>query len=595
MALERAFQLAHWLHADRATARSIAAQAVAKLETAVLVQDKRRYYRPRGRGGAESAPSRTRVSFGEWPLLQRLVYIESEPFERQTEGSGRVGAAELLVRYVKHIVRVTTRRNSFYVTLGVSRLLYNYGTADAAHLYQLVVDDPQRAKDDDYLRSRKAVLMRELDERFGRLLERRRSPRGEDRFVAGPAAPREAELVHHCLRLFTPWETVCPFPPCADPSAHGVPGLASCHPDQEDEVELARMHAVIHPDCYRRLAHALRLPEPGARLEVPRFAVPTSDHDAGDDDPSDRTPLSEEERRWLKQILAGEAERRRAARPQVLRVVVDGRERARLDLRRETGARLVLPGAPEVVELRGDGPGGEDVGLAVRVVVAAPGQREDAWSVAVAGGARVLLSLSQRSDDAVLTLRTSRAHALRARLARLLGAARDRRFGLWPAAVGFAVTLAAVTVLLNRPAPPPPPMRAGTPSPSPVAPTPTPSGLAGEPARPGTTRAGPLAPPARSLREVRMIWLEVPSEEWAAPLRDVLEVGGRVQVTADRELADAAVQVTFGPGGTWHVRLVDAHGGVLWPDATPAGAVYAGSPGDVAARLGPDLLRALGR
>ena len=40
------------------------------------------------------------------------------------------------------MVRITARRNSFYVTLGLSRLLYNYSTAETMELYNLIIQDP---------------------------------------------------------------------------------------------------------------------------------------------------------------------------------------------------------------------------------------------------------------------------------------------------------------------------------------------------------------------------------------------------------------------------------------------------------------------
>jgi hypothetical protein len=322
-ALERAFQLAHRIHPDRGRALQVAAQALAKLELAMLVQDKRRYYHPRGQGG-EPPAFRTRVSFGEWALLQRLVYIESEPFEREAEAAGTASLTQddLLVRFVKHLVRITTRRNSFYVTLGVSRLLHDYSTGEAMHLYQVVLQDADRTKDDYYFRSRKAVLVRELQERFGGLLETRRRARGEVRFHGQPATPRQAELVAECLRLFTPWETTCALPDGFDPMGHPLPALASGGPEHEDVVEVARMHALIHPDCFARMAAGLGLPLPAARLEVPRFDAPSPGRGGGGGGES--PPLSAEERGWLKHVLAGEAQRRRAARPQVLRAAVAG-------------------------------------------------------------------------------------------------------------------------------------------------------------------------------------------------------------------------------------------------------------------------------
>ena len=93
------------------------------METAATAQHKRLYYRPAGRPSPHQPKSsggfRSKVSFSQPHLLQRLVYVESEVYERLNEQAGDRAAAdveEMLIRYVKHLVRIAIRRNSFYVT-----------------------------------------------------------------------------------------------------------------------------------------------------------------------------------------------------------------------------------------------------------------------------------------------------------------------------------------------------------------------------------------------------------------------------------------------------------------------------------------------
>ncbi len=80
-----AFRLAHFIHAERSVALKIASSALAKLEVAATAQDKRLYYRPRNSPRGKRDDFRTKVSLTERQLLQRLVYIESEPYEKETE------------------------------------------------------------------------------------------------------------------------------------------------------------------------------------------------------------------------------------------------------------------------------------------------------------------------------------------------------------------------------------------------------------------------------------------------------------------------------------------------------------------------------
>jgi len=192
--LARAFQLAYFIHGDRETALNIAAEALAKLEVAAAAQDKRLYYTPTGRA-ARAERFRTKVSVGELHLLQRLVYVESEPYERLAEQSPNGESPDeedMLIHFIKHLVRITVRRNSFYVTLGLSRLLHNYSTAETMEMYNILVQDPGRVRDDYYYRSRKGRLMKELKERFGDLLRVARGARGEERFQSDGATGRHA-------------------------------------------------------------------------------------------------------------------------------------------------------------------------------------------------------------------------------------------------------------------------------------------------------------------------------------------------------------------------------------------------------------------
>ena len=172
--LNKAFRLACFIQGDRAAALHIVADALAKLEVAAAAQRKRLYYRPAGRRWLRRAAGdrfRNNVSFNEPHLLQRLIYIEAEPYERAQEEQGRgslpAGEEDLVIHFIKHLVRTTTKRNSFYVTLGLGRLLYSYTTAETMDIYNAVIQDPERVKDDYYYRSRKGVLMQELKGRFG--------------------------------------------------------------------------------------------------------------------------------------------------------------------------------------------------------------------------------------------------------------------------------------------------------------------------------------------------------------------------------------------------------------------------------------------
>lgn len=355
----RAFQLAYFLHRERNTALEIVTRALNKLQLAATAQGKRLYYRLTGRPDARKA--RSKVSLGEPHLLQRLVYVESEQYERLKEAAavaahsnGAVPArqTDLVVFFIKHLVRITTRRNSFYVTLGLSRLLYNYTTAETMDLYNLVIQDPDRVHDDYYYRSRKGLLLKELKERFGELVEVAKGVRGEQRWRAAEDSSRYASLARECLYWFTPWETPCAVPETLNPLNDTIDQLSfkGRHPDEEHEVEVNRIHAALHPECFDRLAAANRLARPEEKLELPHFFLGDG---AGDDDDTSRPPpsLSEDELRMINNLLAQEATRRKAASAGFLRVMVDGLQLAQINAEDSSVARFEVNDQAEVIEV----------------------------------------------------------------------------------------------------------------------------------------------------------------------------------------------------------------------------------------------------
>ena len=94
--LNKAYRLAYFIHQDKVTAIQIATAALIRLDVAMAAQSKRFYYIPVGRflhgESRRTYGIRNKASYGNLHLLQRLVYIESEPYERQKEHP--VGAAQ---------------------------------------------------------------------------------------------------------------------------------------------------------------------------------------------------------------------------------------------------------------------------------------------------------------------------------------------------------------------------------------------------------------------------------------------------------------------------------------------------------------------
>lgn len=349
--LDRAFRLAFFLHGDRETAKQIALAAMNKLETASTAQFKRLYYTPTGRSTSKAA--RNRVSLGDLQLLQRLVLVESETHERRREEEGKICERSLLTFFIKHLVRISLKRNSFYVTLAVARILHNYGTADAMEIYNVVIQDPERVHDDYYYRSRKGILMKELKARFGDLLETVKVNRGEERFSSRIDGLDLVETANKCLATLTPWNSACAIPEKFDPFADVIKPFHfdKSDPDEEHRTELNRIHAALHPDCFGRLTQALDLSSPRDAMEIPKFMI-TQHHTSTDNDHwNDPPSLNQNELKQIKEILSAQAASRRAANAGFLRVVADGSHIGQIEATATVPGKFELEDGTELIEV----------------------------------------------------------------------------------------------------------------------------------------------------------------------------------------------------------------------------------------------------
>ncbi|HSK64785.1 MAG TPA: hypothetical protein VK893_13120, partial [Pyrinomonadaceae bacterium] len=412
--LNKAYRLAYFLHQDRSIAIRIVAAATLKLNVAMAAQSKRLYYVPVGRfSRGESRRTdafRNKALFSDLHLLQRLLYVESEPYERQKERAAMAGPPDvradgdtpskedLLVYFVKHLVRITTKRNAFYVTLGVSRLLHSYSTLETMEIYNAVIGEPERVKDDYYYRSRKGVLMHEMYQRFGELIRTCRQRRGEERFETQHGSSELRSLVRECLRLFTPWDTQCQVPRDFDPLKSVIASLTSKSSADENEVEVNRIHAVLHPSCFERLVAAFGYCPPEKRIEFPRFFYSHEDDQAPPRQRSAPADLSAEELAEINHLLDEEGGRRRRSSPTaVIRVMVDGVERGRLNPAAQSSISFNVEDDAEVIEVKAMDSHG-DLLLATYLITSFGKDRNDAIvsSIRLEGGQELSLSITRR-------------------------------------------------------------------------------------------------------------------------------------------------------------------------------------------------------
>jgi hypothetical protein len=646
--IRRTFELSFFLHAKKTTALKIATAAMGKLEVASTAQAKRIYYRPvnpsRTRA-AKNAGFRTKVSLEELHLLQRLVFIESEPYEKQTEdvtGRTSLSQEDMLVRFFKHVAQITIKRNSFYVTLGVGRVLHTYTTAETMRIHDSLLGNPDGMKDEDYFRARKAVLMQEIRNRFGNLLSVHRVAHGEERFESRSPSPQSAALARESLERFAPWNT-----PCV--ALTGLFEAGKQNSSDANKVEVNRMHAILHPDCLRRITAALNLDNPNRRVEIPTFLLAGREKDAGP--PSDRRrppDLSEAELAAVDQYLSSEAARRRTTSAGLLRVFVDGIERARLEPATAPNVHIEVESGAELIEVRKREPDG-DVLLAVHLLQ----ERPTETAAVLEGGRKISFSVAPfiRGREKILAVeiacRQSGPARVFAPLRRMFF--EERGSPRLTPAVGLAVLALAVAglglFLLSRPrpagtpqiadehlslpvkievSPSPPDSLAGARPPEIRPPAPQarekesrspakpqerlarkPSSEPAEPAEPereavaeGTRAARPVPAAGASLQDVRLVYVEVSGEEpLSQRFRELLirqfRADPRLKVTETRDEADAILMVSRDARGGAAATLVNASGRVIWPPGRGR-RTYQGSPDESAAALVRALLKDFG-
>lgn len=652
--LKKSFQLAYFILGDRMTAISVCMIAMHKLKIATTTQDRRLSYTPIGRSAFRAA--RTKISLSELHLLQRLIYVEAEPFERLLERQNdALQQQELVIRFIKHLVRITIKRNSFYVSLGLCRLLYNYATAETAEVYNLVVQDPDRARDDYSYRSGKSRLMQELKERFASKVQSRRGARGEERFQPQESSEKYMSLVRECLLRFMPWHSSCVLPARFNPTMDILNPLLfnGEDPDEEHYVELNRIHTLLHPDCFGRLVLALGFDSPEKRLEVPYFFISNS-APAPPDDRLHPRDLDEEELNAIKSSIDKKAARRKDTPGRLLAVLIDGRERARIELDKTNRVDLEIEEGSEIIEVQEIGVD-EEVSLAIHpLLYDRSGIAQSRCSIALEGGQKVSFLIhpskegSDKAEGALASILYQETRPIKAasfvfrRLKQQLseifsGSTREVKLALGLLILTLGIVIGWLYWQSKTKAPSPPslagnensaPQTAGQSSSEPptVPPLPEQAKNDGQPENPvtspghrpkqprgsrlpsignaGETRGSSPTVDPTLLLGVKRVYVEsfepaLLSKQFRELLINSLHSSSRFVVVQNPDQADALFRGSVKQTGeslSLTIRLVNAEGNIIWPlSGRKPGRKYSGQTKDIAARILKDMLEEIQR
>ena len=345
--LERAFQLAHFIVRNRPAAIEIVDRARKRLTTVQSREMRRIYWRT----GSLKQRFR-RITRDEQDTLQWLIYLESEKYERLQEQQVRLSHRCLGVRYVKSIMHMTSNMSSFYVAVGLHRILHSYSTPDIQAAYELFTGDFAGAE--KYRRVKRA-LMRKLATHFAEFLTVRQWDNQELRFDTDQNQQKWADLVTQCLEMFTPWSTRNACLPLPRSLAGLLDESLMAESDWNaqsgaDRTEMTRCHLLIHPPCFDQLTRTLGLDPAAAKLAMPRFKMGQDGNLEDSSRWSSAPPLTNEERARLCALPEAGQSQHQAELPNCLAILADGIPCAQLDLSCESRKQWKIQEGTRLIE-----------------------------------------------------------------------------------------------------------------------------------------------------------------------------------------------------------------------------------------------------
>lgn len=342
--LERGFRLAYFLFPDRLRAIQILCGALEKQQVQSFRENRRFYWRDK-----HPAHSVRRVTRPHSDLLQWLIMAEAERYEREEEEIAYPSQARMIIRYVKHLVEITSTMSSFYVNVGVNRVLHRYTTAEAQAAYEKVTS--RIVGGDEYRRVKRMVMCRILD-RFGNLLRTSRVSHGELRFELCEDQKSCSGLVRECLQKFTPWST--------GRTCHAASSISALPGTDRNDAEIDHCHSFIEPFCHERLMKSIGSASPEDKLALPNLLLANDDDNQSDINiVRDPVPLSAEERNSIGERLRERKRRRGEITPKRIQILLDGVECAWLDAEDQTTFELLIEEGANLIEIRAQDAAGD--------------------------------------------------------------------------------------------------------------------------------------------------------------------------------------------------------------------------------------------
>lgn len=349
--LIKAFELAFFIHPNKNIAVEITSNAFEMWEVLCERQDKRRYYNLKGRllGNQEIKKQRVKVYMQKEQLLQRLIYNLSEEYELTSSWCKSIDEEGLLICYLKHLLSIILKHNSFSVVVGISRVLHRYSNRETVELYMSLASN--RATQDFVNIEReskrhKGKIIDQLKETFADFITCSKSE-NEERFEPIKDHNKFSflfRIVEDCLERFKPWATECV-------KSFNDFTFNDNNPDNEYPVELKRIHSVIHYDCYKQLTASLNLANPKERLEIPLFSLVENQNDKNNTNRRN-PPNAIAELKNIPEKLKEVAKRRKKVLAGTLSIIVDRKEKTTFNTITDTYKNFYIEENAEIIEIR---------------------------------------------------------------------------------------------------------------------------------------------------------------------------------------------------------------------------------------------------
>jgi hypothetical protein len=296
----------------------------------------------------------------------------------------------MMMYYLKHLTLMALRRSYVKTAVSFTQLLYRYPTSQTRSIYEYLenfMERPGEVQDLQYYARARREVLGELRGRFSRLLriEPRHAPNGATTYQikASPATPEQTEYIKKCLRAFTPLE---------------VRGVLSTPDIFRNKGEF--IFQILYPERFQVVLSEAGLSTSPQPLFWPVFA--NVQRPASPAPPRQTPRLHDREINAALAWLNRAAKRRRKLSGRLLRIVVDGRDAAFLDLDRSHECKLKVNADTSAIEVLARTKEG-DILLAHCMLSEEdfdPALPRDTFTAPLEGGREITFAIEPQTDGA---------------------------------------------------------------------------------------------------------------------------------------------------------------------------------------------------